>query len=98
MDTMLFERRHIVMDEGPSQINIIANSRVVIPKYIELSNFVSQEASSEKQYRLVFYSTVCHRGQYVQSGHYVSIVWDRQNDMYDLQDHELMVGGCISMI
>jgi len=60
--------------------------RVVIPKYIELSNFVSQEDASkqgvEKQYRLVFYSTVCHRGQYVQSGHYVSIVWDRQNDMF----------------
>lgn len=85
---MLFERNHIVMDEGPSRINLIANVRVVIPKYIELSNFVSQEASSEgeegKKYRLVFYSTVCHRGQYVQSGHYVSIVWDRQNDMYDL--------------
>jgi uncharacterized UBP type Zn finger protein len=36
----------------------------------------------QKQYRLVFYSTVCHRGQYVQSGHYVSIVWDRQHDRY----------------
>jgi uncharacterized UBP type Zn finger protein len=35
-----------------------------------------------KNYRLVFYSTVCHRGEYVQSGHYVSIIWDRQNDRY----------------
>jgi ubiquitin C-terminal hydrolase len=31
-----------------------------------------------KRYRLEFYSTVCHRGQYVHSGHYVSIIWDRQ--------------------
>jgi uncharacterized UBP type Zn finger protein len=65
-----------------------ANCRVVISKYIELSNFVSQEEGSQnnfepRKYRLVFYSAVCHRGEYVQSGHYISIVWDRQNDTYD---------------
>lgn len=55
---------------------------VLIPKYIELSNFIAEEDTkgkgSPKKYRLVFYSTICHRGQYVHSGHYVSIVWDRQ--------------------
>jgi uncharacterized UBP type Zn finger protein len=61
----------------------------VIPKVIELTNLVTDEdekgKKSKKKYRLVFYSTVCHRGQYVQSGHYVTIVWDRQNDRYPLR-------------
>ena len=78
--------------------------RVVIPKFIELSNFVTDEDDSNgkptKQYRLVFYSTVCHRGQYVHSGHYVTIVWDRQNDRYcsPPSDFELILDGFILMI
>ena len=69
--------------------------RVVIPKYIELSNFVTEDEETmcdglPKKYRLVFYSTVCHRGQYVQSGHYVSIVYDRQNEMYSLHSGKLI--------
>lgn len=63
-------------------------TRVVIPKHIELSHFVAEDnigkGGSPKKYRLVFYSTVCHRGQYVHSGHYVSIIWDRQNNQYAL--------------
>ena len=64
----------------------LSQYRVAIPKYIELSNFVTEEDTmpdgSPKRYRLVFYSTVCHRGQYVHSGHYVSIVYDRQSEMF----------------
>jgi hypothetical protein len=58
---------------------------ICIPKYIELSNFVTHDEDKlgggvQKKYRLVFYSTVCHRGQYVHSGHYVSVIWDRQTE------------------
>lgn len=66
---------------------VISDVRIVIPKYIELSNFVTQEEEKlggpPKRYQLVFYSAVCHRGRYVQSGHYISIIWDRQNEQYD---------------
>ena len=83
---------------------IFLMNRVIIPKYIELSNFVTQEENLKggppKKYRLVFYSTVCHRGQYVHSGHYVSIVWDGQNDRYFTSRIKFAydVDGCILMM
>ena len=87
MDMTPFVNDRTGMDVGLCVLWFRLTDRVVIPKYIELSHFITEELGasldkgSQKRYRLVFYSTVCHRGQYIHSGHYVSIIWDRQNEM-----------------
>jgi hypothetical protein len=73
------------MDGRAIPFMTVLTGSICIPKYIELSNFVTHDEDKmsggiQKKYRLVFYSTVCHRGQYVSSGHYVSVVWDRQTE------------------
>ena len=56
-------------------------THVDIPLEIGLPNFIHPEEMSEDsttpgEFKLVLQSVVCHRGEYVDSGHYVSLVRD----------------------
>lgn len=87
MDMTRDVKSRIGMEERTALLMPILMASICIPKYIELSNFVTHDedklgSEQQKKYQLVFYSTVCHRGQYVQSGHYVSVVYDAQNERY----------------
>lgn len=85
MDMTRDAKSRTEMDERTTLFMTILMTSICIPKYIELSNFVTHDedklgGEQQKKYQLVFYSAVCHRGQYVQSGHYVSVVYDAQNE------------------
>ncbi|ODQ72142.1 hypothetical protein LIPSTDRAFT_39025, partial [Lipomyces starkeyi NRRL Y-11557] len=62
--------------------------KVLIPEVIEFPQFVADDPSTEGDalygnFRLVLEAAVCHRGQSVTSGHYISLVRDSVDGGYD---------------
>ncbi|KAK9353442.1 ubiquitin carboxyl-terminal hydrolase-domain-containing protein [Lipomyces doorenjongii] len=79
------------------------NRKVLIPEVIEFPQFVADDPSTEGDalygnFRLVLEAAVCHRGQSVTSGHYISLVRDsvfrrRQEVMKQQFDASMSDGG-----
>ncbi|KAK9375907.1 ubiquitin carboxyl-terminal hydrolase-domain-containing protein [Lipomyces chichibuensis] len=79
------------------------NRKVLIPEVIEFPQFVADDRSTEGDalygnFRLVLEAAVCHRGQSVTSGHYISLVRDsvfrrRQEVMKQQFDASMSDGG-----
>ncbi|KAK9486856.1 ubiquitin carboxyl-terminal hydrolase-domain-containing protein [Lipomyces starkeyi] len=77
--------------------------KVLIPEVIEFPQFVADDSSTEGDalygnFRLVLEAAVCHRGQSVTSGHYISLVRDsvfrrRQEVMKQQFDASTSDGG-----
>ncbi|KAK9327916.1 ubiquitin carboxyl-terminal hydrolase-domain-containing protein [Lipomyces starkeyi] len=77
--------------------------KVLIPEVIEFPQFVADDPSTEGDalygnFRLVLEAAVCHRGQSVTSGHYISLVRDsvfrrRQEVMKQQFDASVSDGG-----
>ncbi|KAK6463676.1 ubiquitin carboxyl-terminal hydrolase-domain-containing protein [Scheffersomyces coipomensis] len=66
-----------------------SKKRIIIPPFIDLPQFVADDVDDETpgNYRLILESAVCHRGNSINSGHFISVV-RKDSDNVNMTEEE----------
>ncbi|EGW32551.1 uncharacterized protein SPAPADRAFT_51095 [Spathaspora passalidarum NRRL Y-27907] len=68
---------------------IRSSKRIIIPPVINLPNFVVDDIDDDTAgFKLILESAICHRGNSISSGHFISVVRKDSDTMLDVSEEE----------